>query len=37
LLRFIHAEEPNESIQFGEMLVLRRQRQIVEERREVEG
>jgi len=37
LVYSMDAEEPNEWIQFGEMLLLRRQRRIVEERGELEG
>ena len=37
LMRSMNAEEINEWIQFAEMLLLRRQRRIMEERREVEG
>jgi len=37
LVRSMDAEELNEWIQFGEMLLLRRQRRMMEERREVEG
>jgi len=37
MVRSMDAEELNEWIQFGEMLLLRRQRRMMEERHEVEG